>query len=82
MPRLIEIALFLAPFVAVAIWRLGFPGPRPPRWLVWAMGGIVALMVVTLFWMRAIDAEDPQRSYVPAQLKDGHILPPRSGDRP
>ena len=34
MSRIIEITLFLAPFVGFAAWRMLFPSPTPPLWLV------------------------------------------------
>lgn len=82
MPRLIEIALFLAPFLAVLVWRILFPSPRPPIWLVWWMSGVLVVLAASLLWLRITDAEDPHRAYIPAELRDGQVLPPRIGPRP
>lgn len=75
MTRLIEIILFLTPFVGFAVWRLVAPTERPPVWLVAGAAGFVVLMLASLFWLRSIDASDSLRAYVPAQLRNGRIVP-------
>jgi hypothetical protein len=75
MPRLIEILLFLTPFVGFAVWRLVVPSERPPIWLVTGAAGFVLVMLALLIWLRARDASDSQQSYVPAQMLDGRIVP-------
>ena len=80
MPRLIEIALFVLPFVAFAAWRLLFPSPRPPQWLVYGMAAFVAVMLVSLLWFWHLETGAAQQPYVPAQLEDGRIVhAPRNG---
>lgn len=79
MPRLIEILLFVTPFLAFTAWRLLFPSPLPPRWLIVGLAGFVALMLLALIWVRHIDAGDAAQAYVPAELRDGRVIPARPG---
>jgi hypothetical protein len=79
MPRIIEIVLFLTPFLAFAAWRLFFPSPVPPLWMVCSLAGFVVLMVLALFWLRHVDAGDADKAYVPARLTDGHVVPAQRG---
>jgi hypothetical protein len=75
MPRLIEIMLFLTPFVGFAVWRFVVPSERPPVWLVGGAACFVVLMLISLAWLRAHDASDANQIYVPAQFRDGRIEP-------
>ena len=74
MPRLIEIILFLTPFLGFAVWRLVFPSPLPPLWLLCALAGFVAVMLAALLWLWHADAGDAGLPYVPARLLDGRIV--------
>jgi hypothetical protein len=76
-PRLIEIVLFLAPFIGFGVWRLLFPQPLPPVWLMTGLFGFAVLMFVTLLWVRQMDAEDADQPYVPAELHDGRVVTPK-----
>jgi hypothetical protein len=75
MSRMIEIMLFLAPFLSFAAWRLLFPSPLPPLGLIYGLTGFVILMLLALIWSRHFDAGDAQEGYVPAQLIDGRVAP-------
>ena len=75
MPRIIEIVLFLSPFVTFAAWRLLFPSPVPPPWLIYGLSGFVILMLLTLVWLWHLDAGDADQPYVPDQLQDGRAVP-------
>jgi hypothetical protein len=75
MSRMIEIVLFLAPFLSFAAWRLLFPSPLPPLGLIYGLTGFVILMLLALIWSRHFDAGDAQEVYVPAQLIDGRVAP-------
>jgi hypothetical protein len=75
MPRIIEIVLFLTPFLTFAAWRLWFPSPLPPVWMIYGLGGFVVVMLAALFWLRQVDAGGPHEAYVPARLIDGHVAP-------
>ncbi len=77
MSRIIEIMLFLTPFFCFALWRLLFPSPMPPLWLICGLTAFVLLMLLGLVWLRHIDAGDANQAYVPAQLLNGQILPPQ-----
>ncbi|MFL5281497.1 MAG: hypothetical protein ACJ8AW_11015 [Rhodopila sp.] len=74
MPRLIEIALFLAPFVGFVVWRLVFPSPLPPPWLVAIIGVFVALMLAGLLWVWHVNIGDADQPYVPARLEHGRVV--------
>ncbi len=75
MSRIIEIMLFLAPFFCFAAWRLLFPSPVPPLWLICGLTGFVVLMLFGLLWLRHIDSGDADQGYVPARLLDGRVVP-------
>ena len=75
MPRIIEIVLFLTPFLGFAVWRLVFPSPVPPLWLMCGLATAVALMLLTLLWMRHADANKAELGYIPARLIDGRVIP-------
>ena len=77
MPRLIEILMFVAPFVAFAIWRLLFPAPLPPAWLVGWVSALVLLAAAGLFWSWFQVAGDARQDYVPARVVNGHVVPAR-----
>ena len=74
MPRIIEIVLFLTPFVTFAVWRLLFPSPLPPLWLVGTLFGFVVLMLLALLWLWALDAGDANLTYVPDELHNGRVV--------
>jgi hypothetical protein len=82
MSRIIEIVLFLAPFLSFAVWRLIFPSPLPPPWLVYGLASFVVLMLVSLFWLRHLDAGDASQPYLPDVLQDGRVVPARPAARP
>jgi hypothetical protein len=79
MSRMIEIVLFLTPFLSFAAWRLLFPSPLPPLLLIYGLTGFVILMLLALIWSRHFDAGDAQEGYVPAQLIDGRVAPAHRG---
>ncbi len=75
MPRLIEIVLFLIPFLGFAAWRVWFPSPLPPPWLIYGLAGFACLMLIALVWVWHLDAGDGNQAYVPAEMRDGHVVP-------
>jgi hypothetical protein len=77
MPRLIEILLFVTPFLAFAAWRLLFPSPLPPRWLIGCLAGFVVTMLLALIWVWDIDAGDANQAYIPAEVQDGRVVSAR-----
>jgi hypothetical protein len=74
--------LFLTPFLSFAAWRLFFPSPLPPRWLMGGLAGFVVLMVVALIWLRHVDAQDANQPYLPDELRDGRVVPARPAAPP
>ena len=82
MSRIIEFALFLTPFLGFAAWRMLFPSPTPPLWLVGGLAGFVLLMLLGLLWAHHLDATDAHEAYVPAALQDGRIVPGHAASRP
>jgi hypothetical protein len=75
MPRIIEIVLFLTPFLTFAAWRLWFPSPVPPLWMICGLGGFVVVLLLGLLWFWRQDAGDAHEAYVPARLIDGRVMP-------
>ena len=73
--RLIEIALFLSPFVAFAVLRLVLPARGLPSWVLPLFGAAVATMLALLLYLRSFDAGDAGQAYVPARLEDGRVVP-------
>jgi len=82
MPRIIEIVLFLTPFLSFAAWRLWFPSPLPPPWLLYGLAAFVVLMLVALVWLWHLEAEDANRPYFPDELHDGRVVPAHPGAPP
>jgi hypothetical protein len=75
MPRIIEIVLFLTPVLSFAAWRLLFPSPLPPRWLMYGLAAFLGVMLVALVWAWHLDAGDANRPYVPDELHGGRVVP-------
>ena len=74
MLRLVEVALFLAPFVAFAVWRFMAIEGGPPVSLVVGVACILALLASMLLWLSREDALPPGVNYEPARLEDGKIV--------
>jgi len=75
MTRLIEILMFLLPFLGFVAWRVLSPSGGVPAWLVAGSVGFVVLMLAALFALRQLDASDGARAYVPARLEGDRVLP-------
>ncbi|MBS0640739.1 MAG: hypothetical protein JSS43_12745 [Proteobacteria bacterium] len=73
--RLIEIALFLSPFVAFAVLRLVLPARGLPAWVLPVFAASVAVMLGLLLYLRSLDAGDAEQTYVPARLENGQVVP-------
>jgi hypothetical protein len=82
MPRIIEIVLFLVPFLSFAAWRLFFPSPLPPPWLMYGLSGFVVLMLTALLWVWHVEAGDANQPYLPDELHDGRVVPARPATPP
>lgn len=73
--RLVEIALFIAPFVIFAAWRLTAPAVGPsPRVLAVSVALLLTLLGA-LLWFHMEGALPPDTAYVPPRLEDGRIVP-------
>jgi len=75
--RLVELALFLAPLGAYILWRLavrrGQPGP-PPVVLSGILAGLL-LLGASLAWAAVLERDSPGSHYVPAQWRNGQVVP-------
>ena len=74
MLRLVELALFLAPFVFFAIWRAVGTDGGPSMRVVVAAACVVAVLAGALVWLSQDQALPPGTAYAPAQLEDGRIV--------
>ena len=80
-PVLTELALFLAPFAAYAIFlivtRAGILDPQSwtPRILVWLTGIALLLMIVSFVLIAHFSGALPGSTYVPAHIEDGKFVP-------
>jgi hypothetical protein len=75
MLRLVEVVLFLVPFLVVAVWRLLLPARGPSMRTVAALGVMVVLLATALLLLRAQDAEPPTAGYVPSHVQNGRVMP-------
>ena len=74
--RFVEIALFAAPFLVFAAWRLLAPAGAPPKILAIWMIAVVLTLGVLLLALRARDAVAPGTPMEPARQENGQIIPP------
>ena len=81
MIRLLEIGLFLAPLGAYVLWRRtvarGQDGPS--RAVLLSMVAGLLAMGVALAWFGVHDRLAPGARYVPAEVRDGQIVPGHGG---
>ena len=74
MLRLVELALFLAPFAVFAVWRfMAMEGGPPVRFVVGA-ACLLAVLAGALIWLSQEDALPPGASYEPARLENGKVV--------
>ncbi len=76
MIRILEIALFLAPFGLFAAWRLWAPDTELGLRHLAALGIALAVCFGLLAFFRMEEAEAPNAAYVPAHLHGTTIEPP------
>ncbi len=80
-PVLTELALFLAPFAAYAIFlfatRAGVLDANSwtPRALAWLTGAALSLMIVSFVLIAHFSGAAPGSTYVPAHMDDGKFVP-------
>lgn len=82
-PVLTELALFVVPFVAYAIFlwttRAGVldPGSWPPRVLAFLTIAALVLMLGSFVVIAHFSGAPPGSTYVPAHIEDGRLVPGR-----
>jgi hypothetical protein len=80
-PVLTEIALFIAPFAAYAIFlvatRAGVIDIEswPPRVLVWLTAAALVLMIVSFVLIAEFSGIPVGSTYIPAHIEDGKLVP-------
>ncbi len=74
MLRLVEIGLFLAPFIVFAVWRFMAVEGGPPVRIVVGMACVLVLVAGALIWLSRDEALPPGVSYEPARLQDGKVV--------
>ena len=74
MLRLVELALFLAPFVVFAVWRFMALEGGPPVGVVVGAACVLAVLAAALIWLSQEDALPPGVSYEPPRLQDGKVI--------
>ena len=77
MIRLAELALFFAPLAAYGLWRAtvrrGLPGPS--REVLLAIFAALLTFGATLVWFGVHERSAPGSHYVPAEFRNGQIVP-------
>lgn len=80
-PFLIEVSLFLVPFVAYAIfvWATQAGVLDPKSWslpvLSWLLLAAFALMIGSFIVMAQFGGAPPHSTYVPAHIEGGRLVP-------
>ncbi len=83
-PVLTEVALFLAPFAAYALFlvatRAGLFDPQSwtPRVLIWLTAIAFLLMIVSFVLIAEFSGIPVGSTYVPAHIEDGQFVPGRA----
>ena len=75
MLRLVELALFVAPFAIFLVWRFLAVEGAPPLSLVVGVACLVAVLAGTLFWLSQDRALPPGVGYAPARIVNGYVVP-------
>jgi hypothetical protein len=78
--RLVEIALFLAPFAAFLTWRLLMPDGLSRAFLI-AWAGVLIVLGAALAWLSQEDTLPPGATYVPSHIENGVVVPGHGGTR-
>ena len=74
MLRLVELALFLSPFLVFAAWRFFAIESGPSIKFVVGVACFVAVIAAALVWFGEDRAIPPDNAYAPARLENGHIV--------
>lgn len=81
MLRLVEFALFLAPFAAFIAWRLLLPGTAPSRTVLLLAVGVLVVVAGLLAWLSRENTLSPDTAYVPPHVENGVIVPGHGAPR-
>jgi hypothetical protein len=73
--RFVEIALFLAPFIVFAAWRMTTPLAVPSTRLIAASAVLLVVLLAALLWLHREGAVPAGDAYVPATFQGGHVVP-------
>jgi hypothetical protein len=73
--RLAEFALYVAPFLLFAVWRLAAARGIPSSAALALAAGALLVMMGVLVLISRNRALPPGSEYVPAQLQSGRIIP-------
>jgi hypothetical protein len=74
MIRLVELALFIAPFVVFAVWRFAAMEGGPSVRVVIGAACVLAMLAGILMWLSQEDSLPPGTTYEPARLQDGKVI--------
>lgn len=74
MLRLVELALFLAPFAVFAVWRFMAIEGGPSVHIVVGAACVLAVVAGVLVWLSQEDSLPPGAAYEPAHLQDGKVI--------
>jgi hypothetical protein len=81
MLRLVELALFLTPFIVFAVWRfVAAEGGLSTRVVIGA-ACLLAVLAGALIWLSQENALPPGANYEPARLQDGRVISGHAGPR-
>ena len=81
MLRLVELALFLAPFILFALWRFMAVEGGPSVRIVAIAACVLALLAGALIWLSQDEALPPGATYEPARLQNGKIVSGRAASQ-
>ena len=74
MLRLVELALFLVPFVLFVLWRFMAIERGPSSRAVAIAACVLAVLAGALIWLSQEDALPPGATYEPARLQNGKVV--------
>ncbi len=79
--RLLEESLIAVPLVLYLLWRFTLGRGQPPtRRALALMAAAIGVLALMLAWVGTHDNQGrPHAPYAPAQLRDGTVIPGRSG---
>lgn len=73
MLRLLELVLFLLPFIGYGLWLWG--GRRYTNQLLWGTLAAMFVLLLAAAWLELSGAVPPDMGYVPPHMEDGRIVP-------